>query len=620
LKESDFIAQNKKKWVDFEKEWSARNFRPDKVSRFYIDTVDDLSYARTHYPNRLVRQYLNGITQLLSLQIYKSQKGYHNGFVQFWKTDLPLVMYSARKEFFLSFLIFAIAVAIGVFSAMNDEGFTRYILGEAYVNQTLGNMEKGDPMAIYKDEAQTAMFLSITYNNIMVSVRTYLLSLFFGFGTLSVLIYNGIMLGAFQYLFVEEGFFFESFLTVWQHGTVEISCIILAGTAGLTLAKGVLFPGTYGRLDAFRQAGRKSLIIMLGLIPLLVYSGAVEGFVTRYTEMHWLIRLSTILLSLGFVLVYFVWYPKKQALTASSKAQKNLYLHPIEMSTFSFTAIERPAAILWKTLQLIFINRSKLLWVLSSLAVFIVALTYFTENAMTSDLNQPSSLFFWHFFHTKTYTLLFLYNFLFLFVTAIYGVKLVMGSAAKESHYAVRKKGQSLRLVAFALLTALVGSAALINAWVALLLAFILPFLVFFVQKRAFNNSSNSKSLFDTFDLLGQGLGRVVGVFFVNAFIWLLVMLFIQSTISNMLPMAIGYVLVSKAHFSMILFICSTFLLVFPLLLFYLMLFISTSLCYFSCAEMNTAYSIKQNVSRLFPSSADAEGEATSLLTSSKLR
>ncbi len=353
MKESEFVERNRKKWQEFERELKESKGNPERIAHFYIETVEDLSFARTHYPNRLVRSYLNGLAEKLSIEVQKSQKNFFRNFIKFWKTDLPLIMYEARNQFLISFLLLAFSIAVGVFSSMHDPSFAGYILGEDYVNITIENIEKGDPMAIYKDPNRSDMFLGITLNNILVAARTFILSLFAGVGTLVVIIFNGVMLGVFQYFFIERGLFAESFLTIWQHGVIEISCVVLAGAAGLVLAKGILFPRTYSRLDAFRIAGRKSLVIMLGIMPLLVYSGAIEAFLTRYTDIHWSVRLTSILITLGFVIVYFVIYPRKVAKQVDWKDRFQSYLTPIAYSKFSFEKIEKNPAIIWEAFRTI---------------------------------------------------------------------------------------------------------------------------------------------------------------------------------------------------------------------------------------------------------------------------
>ena len=78
----------------------------------------------------------------------------------------------------------------------------RFIISDSYVDMTLENIAKGDPMAVYKDDSAFGMFLGITANNIFVAFLAFLLGITY-VGTIGLLIRNGVMLGAFQYFFVE---------------------------------------------------------------------------------------------------------------------------------------------------------------------------------------------------------------------------------------------------------------------------------------------------------------------------------------------------------------------------------------------------------------------------------
>ncbi len=117
------------------------------------------------------------------------------------------------------------------------------------------------------------------------------------------------MVGCFQYFFVERGLLAESALTIWLHGTLEISSIILAGGAGLTLGTGLIFPGTYSRLQAFQLSAMRSLKLMLGISPIFVVAGIIESFLTRYTDVPDILRLFLIVLSATFIIGYFVVFP-----------------------------------------------------------------------------------------------------------------------------------------------------------------------------------------------------------------------------------------------------------------------------------------------------------------------
>lgn len=310
MKEALFIRQNNQKWKSYESELgSISSQSPDELADIYIDVTNDLSFARTHYPKSQTTLYLNNLSSKIHQYINGRKKEKLSRIVTYWGKEVPLVMYSARKELLYSFLIFIISVAIGVVSTANDDEFARLILGDSYVEMTLNNIAQGDPMAVYKDINSDWMFLRITVNNIWVSFRTFAMGIFTSIGTGFMLFNNGVMLGTFQYFFHQQGLLWDSFLAIWIHGTLEISAIIIAGAAGITMGNGWLFPKTYTRGESFRRGAKQGLKIIAGTIPVFIIAGFLESFITRQTELPDGIRLFIIISSLAFVIFYFVIWP-----------------------------------------------------------------------------------------------------------------------------------------------------------------------------------------------------------------------------------------------------------------------------------------------------------------------
>jgi uncharacterized membrane protein SpoIIM required for sporulation len=309
MQETEFIAQNKEKWKEFEDVLKSNNKDPDRLTSLFIETTDDLSYSRTFYPNRSVRVYLNGISQKVYQAIYKNKSKGKNKFKKFWQEELPQALWHSRKTLLLSFLIFSLGITIGVISDIFYPNFTQIVLSPEYVAMTEENIASGDPLAVYKDSEPFQMFLRIGQNNIMISFGCFVLGLLWGVGTTYALLSNGVMFGAFMHFFFSRGLQKESVLTVMQHGTLELSMIILSGAAGFILARGLLFPGTYSRLDSLILSARNAIKIMIAVFVLLVYAAFIESFVTRLTDLPDAVRISSILLSLAIVLGYFVWYP-----------------------------------------------------------------------------------------------------------------------------------------------------------------------------------------------------------------------------------------------------------------------------------------------------------------------
>ena len=314
MKEAVFIRLNKTKWEQYES--CLKNMgqqSPDLLADIYIDITNDLSFAQSHYPASKITFYLNGLSTKLHQYIHQKKKQKFSRIITFWTQDVPEVMYHSRKELKYSFLIFMVSVLIGAFSTAKDDEFSRLILGDYYVDMTLRNIEKDDPMAVYKSMDEGIMFWGITINNIRVSFYVFIAGIFTSIASAYLLVSNGIMLGSFQYFFYEHGLLWDSFLTIWIHGTLEISAIVVAGAAGITMGNGWLFPKTYSRLVSFGQSARRGVKIVIGTIPIFIIAGFLESYITRHTEFPDAVRLMIILLSLSFVIFYYIIYPARLA-------------------------------------------------------------------------------------------------------------------------------------------------------------------------------------------------------------------------------------------------------------------------------------------------------------------
>ena len=85
----------------------------------------------------------------------------------------------------------------------------------------------------------------------------------------------------------------------------------MAGAAGLVLGNGILFPGTYKRLQSMMQGAKDGVKIIIGLLPVFITAAFFEGYVTRHTGMPIWLSLLILLSSLIFVCWYFLIYPAR---------------------------------------------------------------------------------------------------------------------------------------------------------------------------------------------------------------------------------------------------------------------------------------------------------------------
>ena len=322
MREAVFVRRHADAWAAFERRLAEEDAHdPDALADGYVRLGDDLAYAQTFYPGSATAAYLNDLSAEVHRRIYRNRREERGRVGRFFRRELPLALYHARWSLLASLALFLGSIGLGLASSVADPAFVRAILGDGYVNMTLANIERGDPLAVYKEAHQIGMTTTIAFNNVLVSFRAFAGILVldgalgqavipaFSLGTAQALLQNGVMVGAFAHLFAAEGLAGEWFRVVFIHGAPELSAIVIAGGAGFSLGAGVLFPGTYPRATAFRRGAVRGLKIIVGAVPLWLFAAVLEGFVTRYTEMPLAASLAIIGASFAFLAFYVVWLP-----------------------------------------------------------------------------------------------------------------------------------------------------------------------------------------------------------------------------------------------------------------------------------------------------------------------
>lgn len=312
MREPAFLRRNKDKWLEYEKTLSSGyhgNLDPDRLAELYVQLTDDLSYARTFYPQSKTVKYLNGLAARTHLAIYKNKKDKSNRLITFWTEELPLIYRSAHRFMLYAMVLFSFTFLVGFLATLQSETFARVVMGDGYIDMTIDNIEGGDPMGVYKESPSLPMFIKIAINNIRVSLFAFVMGIFISMGTIYVIIQNGVMVGVFFAFFHTKGLIWEALPVIYIHGTLELSAIVIAGGAGFLMGNSILFPGTYTRLQSLQRAAKKGIKIMVGLVPVFIMAAWLESYITRLTELPLFVKLLIILISLSFILGYYVFYP-----------------------------------------------------------------------------------------------------------------------------------------------------------------------------------------------------------------------------------------------------------------------------------------------------------------------
>ena len=528
MKETKFIEQNKEKWLKFEQLLRLNNRDPDQLSKLFIQITDDLSYARTHYHNRTIRLYLNNLAQQLFYKIYKNKKATGNKFMRFWKEDLPSVVFHSRYELIISLVVFLLSVGIGILSSIHDPEFARTILGNDYVEMTLSNIEAGDPMGVYKTQNESDMLYAITLNNVLVAFRTFVTGILFSLGAIIIIMYNGIMVGTFQYFFIARDLGMESFLSIWLHGTLEISSIIIAGGAGIVLGRGFIFPGTHSRFRAFQLSARRGLKLLVGIVPILIAAAIIESFLTRYTELPAVVKLLLIVASLFFMVTYFVYIPyvkyKNNTITPAdgvSLQSRNVAVPKLEGSIRKVNQVFRDTILIYQQIAGKYLKSVLLL-----IIPYFVLISFFLYSHAQHEMIFINSLFF-----KKVAVLVNYEEYILLLPINVVYAGFLMYFVYKHSSTYLHLQFTLMRGVLYTFITALlINLPFLLPGWLTfIILAIGVPYLLGAVFVALNQKVSVGQAISKTMILYKQSMGRVVGLYALLCFIGLAFALIIDT-------------------------------------------------------------------------------------------
>lgn len=157
---------------------------------------------------------------------------------------------------------------------------------------------------------KTTFSAQLMSNNIQVTIKALALGVTWGVGTLILLFYNGVLLGAVatDYITGGQGLFLAGWLL--PHGSVEIPAVVLGGQAGFMLAGALIGWGDRTpRTERLRAISHDLFAIVAGAAALLVWAGLVEAFVSQYHQpvLPYALKIAFGLCELAALTLYLGW-------------------------------------------------------------------------------------------------------------------------------------------------------------------------------------------------------------------------------------------------------------------------------------------------------------------------
>ena len=187
-------------------------------------------------------------------------------------------MWASLPEVGISAALLVLGVAVGALLTWADPRVADAVLGPRLMHAVRGGkVWTDDILAVAPPSVLGARILT---NNISVTIAAFVGGLTAGVTTTLILLLNGAIIGVSFVATAQHGVALHLLAFILAHGFVELSVVVLAGAAGLSVARALVAPGSLPRREALELYGRRAVRIVLGGAPWLVLVGLVEGFVS----------------------------------------------------------------------------------------------------------------------------------------------------------------------------------------------------------------------------------------------------------------------------------------------------------------------------------------------------
>ena len=282
-----FINQRKNAWQRLEEllalldRASLRRLHREEVrelGRIYRRTASDLAIARAESRDPRLVNYLNSLVIRAHGRIYRANAQGGKRLRNFFARELPRTFRRTWRYTGLSFSVFFVFALLSFVGTHYDPEFSELVgvppaFRELYI-------ETKTPWWESLNDSNQEGASKIMTNNIQVTIYTFAFGAMFGVGTLFFLAFNGANIGSVLALTYRAGFGNDLLTFMVGHGVIELSCIFIAGGAGLLIGSALIMPGDLSRADALKTRGMEAVRLMMGVAVLLVLAGIIEGFIS----------------------------------------------------------------------------------------------------------------------------------------------------------------------------------------------------------------------------------------------------------------------------------------------------------------------------------------------------
>lgn len=287
-----FAARKRTRWTEFQQladraarhgldSFASREL-PDFAAR-YREVAADLARARTYRVDEATLEHLERLAAAGHNALYRDERGTWGRVWEVLARECPAAIRQARVYVAVACLTFLLPAATGYFLMREQPALALDLLPEVMIERADAGAERIAEGRRYVDISlgdRPLMASGIITNNVRVAIACFAGGIFLGVGSLVLLGYNGLSIGAAAGHFANRGLLGYLMEFILGHGLLELFAIWVAGAAGFLLGRSLVSPGDISRSDALVVNGRLAVRMVGAAAVLLVVAGLIEGFIS----------------------------------------------------------------------------------------------------------------------------------------------------------------------------------------------------------------------------------------------------------------------------------------------------------------------------------------------------
>ncbi len=255
-----------------------------RLPTLYRTAISSLSVARTIALDRNLILFLEALALRAYFIVYGPRVGVGESLWTFLRCGFPAVVRANLGAIAFAFCAILVGTIVGFLLAESSEEWVSLLTPEGLSGgrgpaSTAAELHDSEIFAPWPGfVASFVVFANVLFqHNTALAILCFALGVAGGAPTLVLLVYQGLVFGAFAALHYNRGLLVDFLGWVSIHGVTEFGALTLCGAGGLAIATTILLPGQYSRLENLSRRGREAAGLAGGAVLMLFVAGLIEG-------------------------------------------------------------------------------------------------------------------------------------------------------------------------------------------------------------------------------------------------------------------------------------------------------------------------------------------------------